>query len=68
MNVLFGLGPAVRHNFRWDMAASVGAGLFTVFTLNFAAVVARRGEADALLLSAMLAAPFAGNMLAIFIG
>jgi MFS family permease len=68
MSVLFGLGPAVRHNFRWDMAASVGAGLFTVFTLNFAAVVARRGEADALLLSAMLAAPFAGNMLAIFSG
>jgi MFS family permease len=68
VDALFGSGPAVRRNFRWDMAASVGAGLFTVFTLNFAAVVARRAEADALLLSAMLAAPFAGNMLAIFSG
>ncbi len=27
MGALFGSGPVVRHNFRWDMAASVGAGL-----------------------------------------
>jgi MFS family permease len=47
------------------MTASVGAGLFTVFTLNFAAVVARRADAPALVLAAMLAAPFAGSMLAI---
>lgn len=68
MSFLFGLGPRVRHNFRWDMLASIAAGLFTVFTLNFATVVARRAEADALLLSAMLAAPFAGSMLAILSG
>lgn len=55
----------VRHNSLWDLGASVGAGLFTVFTLNFATVVARRGDAPAFLLSVMLAAPFAGSMLAI---
>ena len=65
---LFGVGPIVRHNFRWDMLASVGAGLFTVFTLNFAAVVARRADAEAIIISAILAAPFAGNLMAIFSG
>lgn len=68
MGALFGTGPTVRHNFHWDMAASIGAGLFTVFTLNFATVVARRAEADPLIISTILAGPFFGSMLAIFSG
>ena len=66
MEALFRSRRAVRHNFHGDMAANIGAGLFTVFTLNFAAVVARRAEADPLILSMILAAPFAGSMVAIF--
>jgi MFS family permease len=66
--MLFGLGPVVRHNFRWDMVSSVGAGLFTVFTLTFVPVVARRAGADEFVISCILAAQFAGSMLAIFSG
>jgi len=50
------------------MVNSLGAGAFTALTINFIPVVARRLDADPLLLSIILAAPFAGSVLNVFSG
>ncbi len=59
---------AVRRNFGFDAMGALGTGLFNALVVNFLAVIARREGADPLLLAALVAAPFAANILGIFSG
>src|SRR5260370_9877574 len=59
---------AVRRNFGFDAVGALGTGLFNALVVNFLAVIARREGADPLLLAALVAAPFAANILGIFSG
>src|ERR1051326_7004626 len=58
----------LHRNFVFDASGALGTGLFNALVVNFLAVIARREGADALLLAALTAAPFAANTLAIFTG
>ncbi|HEY3059673.1 MAG TPA: MFS transporter, partial [Chloroflexota bacterium] len=59
---------AMRRNFGFDAIGALGTGLFNALVTNFLSVIARREGADPLLLAAIVAAPFAANMLSIFSG
>lgn len=56
------LPASARRNVLYDAANGLGNGLFTALVINFVPVIARRNGADALLLAALAAAPFAANV------
>jgi MFS family permease len=56
-----------RHAFRVDLIASLLAGLYTGAVFPFIGVIARRDlHANSLILALMIAAPFIGNLMALF--
>jgi MFS family permease len=63
-----GAERSLRRNFGFDAVGAVGTGLVNALIVNFIAVIARREGADAMLLAALAAAPFAANTLGIFCG
>jgi predicted MFS family arabinose efflux permease len=52
----------------FDALGALGTGLFNALVVNFLSVIARREGSDPMLLAAIVAAPFAANMLSILSG
>lgn len=58
----------VRHNFFVDLASASCYGVFLSLVVNFLPVIARRLGADPFLLAALVAAPFAANIVVLSAG
>lgn len=62
----YGVPAVVRHNLILDFCSAICYGIFLAGVNTFVPVIARRLGADPFLLSLIVAAPAAGNLIAVF--